>query len=47
MTAVGALWGMFTKADLVDAGAEILVETITALPDALYPKRDEQVILDT
>lgn len=32
MYAVGALWGMFTKQELLDAGAEVLVPNISELP---------------
>lgn len=35
MYAVGALWGMFTEAELRDAGADILVPYVSDLPEVL------------
>jgi len=35
MFAIGALWGMFSKEVLLDAGAEVLISHISELPDLL------------
>lgn len=39
MFAVGALWGMFLKETLLDAGAEILLSSITELPGVFARQR--------